>query len=79
MAGIVYSVPLDLCVIINLRDVEIIFLKLWIVGEELDKKIVAVSSCLVIISDIIDMRIGGVGETNSSRALHYKFNGIHSQ
>ena len=63
--------------LINLRDVEIIFLKLWIIGEELDKKIVAVSSCLVIISDIVNMRIGGVGETNSSRALHCKFNGIN--
>lgn len=62
--------------IIKLRDVEIISLKLWIIGEELDKKIVVVSSCLLIISDIIDTRIGGVGETNSSRALHCKFNGI---
>ena len=57
-----------------LRDIKVIFLKLWIIGEELDKKIVVISSRLIIISDIVHMRIGGVGEANSSRALHCKIN-----
>ena len=53
-----------------LRDIKIIVLKFWVIDKEFGEKIVVVNGRLIIISDIVYTRIGGVGEANSSRALH---------